>query len=174
MVQMQDQRCLERHGQGSCCVKTQLQVNHNPSLGDICWETFTQRHLLHALAGVMQKGQIHYLGNDFTLVFAFSRLSPGTIFALSVCTYYYLSLFAFMETKSAVKLETEYMWQWPSTPDLLKSEMKKYSNVLTDQVASGCKEALVFQVCKPGKTSLRFWGWGVHWRSCNNHGVTVA
>lgn len=53
----------------------------------------------------MQKGQIHYLGNDFTLVFAFSRLSPGTIFALSVCTYYYLSLFAFMETKSAVKLE---------------------------------------------------------------------
>lgn len=92
MVHMQAQRWLERHGQGSCCVKTQLQVHDNSLLRDIHSETFTQRHLLHILAGIMQKGQIHYLGNDFTLVFAFSGFTPEMIFTLSVCTYYYICL----------------------------------------------------------------------------------
>ena len=53
----------------------------------------------------MQKGQNHYLGNDFTLVFAFSGFTPEIIFALSIWTYYYLSLFTFMKLRSAVKLE---------------------------------------------------------------------
>jgi len=59
----------------------------------------------------MQKGQIHYLGNDFTLVFPFSGFTLEIIFALSICTYCNLSLFSFMKLTSAVekrKSWTEY------------------------------------------------------------------
>lgn len=53
----------------------------------------------------MQKGQINYLGNDFTLVFTFSGFTPEIIFALSICTYSYLSLFAFMKVRYAAKFK---------------------------------------------------------------------
>lgn len=112
MVQMWDQRWLERHGQGSCRVKTQLQVHDNPSL-----RTFAKTHLFRGiyctlLAWVTQKRQIHV----FTLVFAFSGFILEMIFAQSICTI--ICRVCICETqicseaweKTTQNIE---MWWWP-------------------------------------------------------------